>query len=131
MEEHFKHITIYISVAVEAIAALIIVCAVLEAGYNLVRWLLGRDRGGRDIQNIRLRLGRWLVLSLEFLLAADILKTAVMPTWTELGKLGVIIVLRTALNFFLEYELRRVAERRDAPPEHALRPPDERSAHAR
>ena len=56
-------------------------------------------------ENIRLKLGRWLALALEFQLAADILKTAVAPTWDDIGKVAAIIVLRTMLNFFLEREI--------------------------
>lgn len=56
-------------------------------------------------ENVRLKLGRWLALALEFQLAADILKTAVAPTWDDIGKVAAIIVLRTALNFFLEREI--------------------------
>ena len=56
-------------------------------------------------ENIRLTLGRWLALALEFQLAADILKTAVAPTWDDIGKVAAIIVLRTLLNFFLEREI--------------------------
>ncbi len=51
---------------------------------------------------MRLKLGRWLAVALEFELAADILRTAVAPTWTEIGQLAAIAVLRTALNYFLQ-----------------------------
>ncbi len=54
---------------------------------------------------MRLTLGRWLAVSLEFLLAADILGTAVAPTWDEIGKLAAVATLRTALNFFLGKEI--------------------------
>jgi uncharacterized membrane protein len=42
---------------------------------------------------------------LEFQLAADILKTAVAPTWDDVGKVAAIIALRTSLNFFLAREI--------------------------
>jgi uncharacterized membrane protein len=48
---------------------------------------------------------------LEFELAADILRTAVAPTWNEIGQLAAIIVLRTALNYFLQKEIDKAAER--------------------
>jgi len=40
------------------------------------------------------------------LLAADILATAIAPTWYDIGKLAAIATLRTALNYFLERELK-------------------------
>jgi uncharacterized membrane protein len=51
-------------------------------------------------------LGRWLAVALEFELAADILNTAVTPTWSDIEKLAAIAALRTALNYFLEREIR-------------------------
>jgi uncharacterized membrane protein len=50
-------------------------------------------------------LGQWLTLSLELTLAADVVGTIVAPSWEEIGKLGAIIVLRTALNHFLGKEM--------------------------
>ena len=61
------------------------------------------------VESTRLRFGRWLSLALEFQLAADILKTAVAPTWDEIGQLAAIAVLRTALNFFLQREVEKAA----------------------
>jgi uncharacterized membrane protein len=48
----------------------------------------------------------WLVLALEFLLAADILRTAISPTWTDIGQLAAIAVIRTFLNYSLSHDLR-------------------------
>ena len=69
---------------------------------------LGILRGtGLDsaMSEIRITLGRWLALALELALAADILRTVMIPTWDEIGKLGAIVVLRTVLNYFLEREI--------------------------
>jgi uncharacterized membrane protein len=63
-------------------------------------------------EDIRLNLGRWLALALEFELAADILRTAVAPTWNEIGQLAAIIVIRTSLNFFLQREIDTADKRR-------------------
>ena len=68
-------------------------------------------------EDVRLRLGRWLALALEFLLAADILRTAVAPTWSEIGQLAAIATIRTALNFFLQLEIDRAEQRKAVPPE--------------
>jgi len=54
---------------------------------------------------VRLALGRSLALSLEFLLGADILRTAVEPSWDEIGRLAAIAAIRTALNYFLQREI--------------------------
>ncbi len=54
-----------------------------------------------------MRFGVWLLLSLEFQLGADIIRTAISPTWTQIGQLGAIAVIRTFLNHFLEEDLEK------------------------
>jgi uncharacterized membrane protein len=55
---------------------------------------------------VRLALARYLTLALEFQLAADVLSTAIAPTWDQIGKLAAIAVIRTGLNYFLGVEVR-------------------------
>jgi uncharacterized membrane protein len=59
---------------------------------------------------IRLSLGRSLALGLEFLLGADILNTAIAPSWEQVGLLAAIAAIRTGLNYFLQQELDRAVE---------------------
>ena len=61
----------------------------------------------RAYEEIRLLLGRFLALGLEFQLASDILGTAVSPSFAEIGKLGAIAAIRTILNYFLAQEIER------------------------
>lgn len=109
----------WLSVGVEAAAALIIGLAVVEATLRSLFLYVRRDRddsdGSHDAKEaIRLRMGRWLALALEFLLAADILDTAVAPTWDDIGKLAAVATIRTVLNFFLQREIDAAADRRRA-----------------
>ncbi|NEN88580.1 MAG: DUF1622 domain-containing protein, partial [Okeania sp. SIO3H1] len=60
---------------------------------------------------IRLELGISLVLALEFLLAADIVGTAISPNWSDIGRLAAIAGIRTFLNFFLEKEVKELEEK--------------------
>jgi uncharacterized membrane protein len=55
-------------------------------------------------------------LALEFDLAADILRTAVAPTWNDIGQLAAIVVLRTALSFFLRLKIEKARESSTPPP---------------
>ncbi len=55
---------------------------------------------------VRLDLGRFLALGLEFQLASDILRTAVAPTYRDIGQLAAVAAIRTALNFFLGREIK-------------------------
>jgi uncharacterized membrane protein len=56
--------------------------------------------------SVRLGLGRYLALGLEFQLASDVLRTAVAPTLLEIAELGAIAAIRTALNYFLGREIK-------------------------
>jgi uncharacterized membrane protein len=107
MEEIVKSITTALARGAEIAAALVIGIASVRAIAmffgNYIKKVASKKI---SIEDIRLSLGRSLALALEFLLGADILKTAVAPTWNEIGQLAAIAVLRTALNFFLDRELR-------------------------
>jgi uncharacterized membrane protein len=107
MEELFKAWTLHLSVAIEAAAGLIIGAAALEATLRALGIFVRRKSPEQAKELARLRLGRWLALALEFELAADILRTAVAPTWNEIGQLAAIVVLRTVLNFFLQKEIEK------------------------
>jgi len=97
----------YLAIAVEVAAAVVIGLAALGAIVRALPLFVRRDVPQQAKVDIRLGLGRWLALGLEFALAADILRTAVAPSWREIGQLAAIAVLRTALNFFLEREIAR------------------------
>ena len=97
----------YLAIAVEIAAAAIIALAVAEAAVRAAP-LFVRHNTPQDAKvDLRLALGRWLAVGLEFALAADILRTAIAPTWNDIGQLAAIAVLRTALNFFLAKEIER------------------------
>ena len=103
------------------LGALIVFLGVVLAGSQFAAALAARRAA--DFHGDPAGAGRatW-ALALEFQLGADILSTAVAPTWNEIGKLGAIAIIRTALNYFLSKEMKeeqstRAAEKRVA--EHA------------
>jgi uncharacterized membrane protein len=76
--------------------------------YALGAFGLQAARGGRphSYEELRRSLGRSILLGLEILVAADIIRTiAITPTFTTVGVLGLIVVVRTFLSFSLEAEL--------------------------
>ncbi|MFC5272199.1 DUF1622 domain-containing protein [Adhaeribacter terreus] len=106
MEEIIKMITVYLARLVEVGAAMIIGFATIKAFYLYIRDLILNKSPCLPRSEIRQNLGRSLALALEFLLGADILQTAVAPTWDDIGKLAAIAVLRTGLNYFLALEMK-------------------------
>lgn len=84
------------------------VIAVLAGTVKVVVGVLRGVVGGTlpRFTALRLDLARFLALGLEFQLAADIVETAITPSWEQIGRLGAIAVIRTALNYFLAAEMR-------------------------
>jgi len=105
-DEQAKTIIHLIARGVEFAAAVIIAIAAIEATIKAAVIFVRRNSPGTAKNEVRMTLGRWLAVALEFELAADILNTAVTPTWSDIEKLAAIAALRTALNYFLEREIR-------------------------
>lgn len=104
-DEHLQTVVDLLVRLVEAAGALIIFSGVALAFARVV--LLALRRGSVDgFVAVRLNLGRFLALGLEFQLAGDILRTAIAPTYDELGQLAVVAAIRTALNYFLRREIK-------------------------
>lgn len=94
----------WLKLGIETIGAAIIAIGVAVALLQLIRAFIARKTAG--FTAIRLTLARYLALALEFQLGADILSTAIAPSWDQIGKLGAIAVIRTGLNFFLSLEMK-------------------------
>ena len=107
MEELFKRIAESLALAVEGGAALIIAYGAIEAIIGSIHAIVvGRSKSGQR-KDVWLRFAVWLLLGLEFELAADIVRTAITPTWTDIGQLAAIGLIRTFLNYFLAVDLER------------------------
>jgi uncharacterized membrane protein len=111
MEELFKTYASYVALFVEVIAGVVITIGAIQAIIGLL------NPGGKNKakpfyrkKKVWLGFGVWLLLGLEFELAADIVRTAISPSWTDIGQLGAIAVIRTFLNYFLEKDVERYAE---------------------
>jgi uncharacterized membrane protein len=105
MEELFREIASHVALGLEVFSVIVITVGALEGAFQILGPLVLRTGtpGGR--RRAWLSLGRWLLLGLEFMLAADIVRTAIAPDWQDIGQLAAIAVIRTFLNFFLERDL--------------------------
>jgi uncharacterized membrane protein len=103
--QHFLHVAVqWLRLALEAVGALVIAAGAVR---GLLALAAGRaEPAEARFVPIRLTLARYLSLALEFQLAADILSTAISPSWDEIGKLSAIAVIRTGLNYFLGLEVK-------------------------
>jgi len=107
MQAVFRELAESIALGVESAAVLIIAYGAIESLYGLIRAIATRQSRMGQLKDIWLRFGVWLLLGLEFELAADIVRTAVSPTWTDIGQLAAIGIIRTFLNYFLEKDLEK------------------------
>jgi len=92
----------YAGLALEMAGVAVIIAGALYASGQAVL----EGAGGRAFERYRTRLGRGILLGLEFLVAGDIINTvAVAPTFRSVGVLAVIVLIRTFLSFTLEVEM--------------------------
>ena len=94
----------YAIILVEACGGLIVLAGVARAIVGYTRAFI-LHYWPDDITEVRVMLGKSMVVALEFQVAADILKTGLSPTWDDILRLAAIIIVRTVLNCLLEREL--------------------------
>ncbi len=85
--------------------AIIMIFAFYATAYNLYL-LITWGAKEKIFQEYRLQLARGILLGLEFLVAADIIKTvAIELTFSSVGILAVIVIIRTFLSFAIDMEI--------------------------
>jgi uncharacterized membrane protein len=97
-------------VIINAMALLVITVGTIEAFLRGLHAMVRSSPTGQAVRDGYLRYARWLIAGLTFQLAADIIETAIAPSWDEVGKLAAIAVIRTFLNYFLERDLKEIGE---------------------
>jgi uncharacterized membrane protein len=102
LEEIVLTVIHYLVPLVEACGAFVIVMGVIRTMAYQLRRLFSFD--AECVANARLQLVQSLVMGLDFQVAADVLKTAIAPTWNDILLLAAVIGLRTVLNYLLERE---------------------------
>lgn len=104
-EEFVINAVQWLRLAVEVMGAGMVALGCLIALVHFIRALATGQT--QNFNPIRLILARYLALALEFQLGADILSTAIAPSWDQIGKLAAIAVIRTGLNYFLSQEMEK------------------------
>lgn len=118
MEQALHLLAERLSQTLQFITMLLLAFGTAAALWNLARGLFAGRPASAVTLEVWQGLSRWLLLGLEFMLAADLIDTAVSPNWDDIGKLGAIAAIRTVLGFFLGRDIelaRRIAQEPDAP----------------
>src|SRR6266568_1876268 len=103
------------------IGALGVLVIVFGVACGLVRFVRAEFRAARgaDVEDDRKRLrhvlGYYLLLGLEFLIAADIIDTLMKPSVQDLIVLGAIVLIRTVISYSLNTELKSEHETKATP----------------
>lgn len=108
MTEMIDRLSDIVSLAIEVLMIAVIVIGTLRALAAVVSRLAAREALGPAVRQIWLHYAAWILLALEFALAADIVRTIVAPDWNEIGQLGAIAAIRIALSFFLGRDIAEV-----------------------
>ena len=94
------------------IGVLGVLVIVFGVGCGLARFFRAEFRAARgadvgdDRKRLRHELGYYLLLGLEFLIAADIIDTLMKPSAQDLIALGAIVLIRTVISYSLNAELK-------------------------
>ena len=106
MSELVKPMAEWCAAIIEALGIGLITATALYVLCFAICQVLKRAEAEILFHHIRQRLGRGILFGLEFLVAADIIHTvAVELTFTTVGVLAIIVLIRTFLSFTLELEL--------------------------
>ena len=110
MEDVLLGMARFVALGLDAMAVAIVGYGAVEAFIRLVGIGIAANGSHGARKAIWQRFGVWLLLGLEFELAADIVGTVVSPTWRDIGELAAIAVIRTFLNYFLEKDVERAED---------------------
>ena len=124
MHELFLTLSGWSAGVINFMALIVIVYGSLEAAIASINGMIHREPAQSHLNERFVRFGRWLVVGLTFQLAADVIETATTTTedgWADIGRLAAIAVIRTFLSYFLERDMKEMAEAK-ALEEHAEKP---------
>lgn len=105
VDDQFKQIAETVALFIQAGAVLVVTFGALQALGLVAAAIWQREADSTRGREIWLKFATWILLALEFALAADLVRTAVAPTWDDIGKLAVIATIRTMLNYFLAKDI--------------------------
>lgn len=103
-EEQFRLFASAVALLIEGAVVLIVAIGTAQALCR-VPSVFASASPLRAAKAVWLSFAVWILLALEFALGADIIRSAISPSWDEIGKLAAIAAIRTGLNWFLAKDL--------------------------
>ncbi len=105
------HLLEQIVQAIELISTAILLTGFVKAAFGFLRAEcknLGTKTGTNGLLNLRVQLGTYILLGLDFYIVSDIIHSMIKPELNELINLALIVVLRTTIGFFLSKEISEI-----------------------
>jgi len=103
MDQFISNLTGILILCIEIISIVLITVGVAATLYCLIVKMM-LPRNGDYYNESRRILSQFLLLALEFQIAADILETVLKPGWEEFGQLAATIIIRSVLSYVLILE---------------------------
>jgi uncharacterized membrane protein len=116
IEELFQRIAMTLALLVEGAGVVIVGFGAAQAFVGSLGSLMADAPAMPRRKRVWTSFAMWLLLGLEFELAADIIRSAVAPTWNDIGQLAAIAVIRTLLNYFLAHDIEEATRGAEAAP---------------
>ncbi|EJL22606.1 DUF1622 domain-containing protein [Novosphingobium sp. AP12] len=108
MEEWLRMLASTTALGLELIVVVTVLIGAAETSLRIVLHFARAQKVPWSRRETWIGFARWILLALEFALGADIIRTAIAPTWDDIGKLAAIAAIRTGLGFFLERDIEEI-----------------------
>jgi uncharacterized membrane protein len=103
-----------VALGIDVVMVIIVAIGSVRAVFALANCLLQGKGLAPGIREIWLHYAAWILLALEFALAADLIDTVIAPSWEDIGQLGAIAAIRIALGYFLGRDIEEYSARSEA-----------------
>ncbi|NKB68998.1 MAG: DUF1622 domain-containing protein [Candidatus Latescibacteria bacterium] len=113
----------YAAASIDLIGIAILLIAAVKFLFHYAAFEIGRVRGFEcvfQIRDLRLRLGSYILLALEFMIISDVIHSALSRTLDDFLILGAVVLIRSALSFFLGLDLKDTREQQETSEKHTL-----------
>jgi uncharacterized membrane protein len=110
MEAWLKTVFEFLYISIGSIGVAIIVWGVILSVFRLLKLEFSRLKHKsiyRERESVRHKFATYLLLALEFLIAADIIATVIHPKFEEIAILASTVAIRTVISYFLEKEIEK------------------------
>lgn len=98
----------YVVFAVKLVSVAVLLVGLVLCLKNLLVLVANRKtikHSDVQIQQVKNKLGRYVLLGLEILIIGDIIESIVNPSLEDIARLGAIVVIRTVISYFLNKEI--------------------------